>query len=294
MPGLAGERQPVVEQRGEAAHDREPEAHARRARLVGPPRHLVELVEHALAMLGRDADPAVDDLDRDARAAAPRADHDAAAARVAERVGDEVAQHALEKQRIRVDGEARAAPRQRERARARLGGELALEALEQRHQRHALALRRPARRPRGATGRSAARTAPRGRRARRARSRPAARARRRARCRASAATNSPSACSGWRRSWLAAASSWLLPRFADSAAARALDGRRASRLELADQVALRWRVASASVSTSLSRWPNASTNPSTTAITTAVYRCTGPPSAPTRAISGTSAGSTKP
>ena len=70
VAGLAREREPVVEQRGEAPDDREAEPHAGGARLVGAPRHLEELVEDALAVLGRDADAGVDDLDRDV--ASPR------------------------------------------------------------------------------------------------------------------------------------------------------------------------------------------------------------------------------
>ena len=111
------------------------------------------------------------------------------------------------------------------------------------------------------------------------RCRPAAPARRRVRAPRARRRYSPSACSGWRRSWLAAASSWLLARFAASAAARASMRGARLRLELGDEVDVlvaRWR-ASRSARRS-SWWPNASTKPSTTVITSAVYRCTGPPS----------------
>ncbi len=53
---------------------------------------------------------------------------------------------------------------------------------------------------------------------------------------ASAAANSPIACSGWRRSWLAAARNWLFARLAVSAAARADSARLSLRFEFVDQV----------------------------------------------------------
>jgi hypothetical protein len=99
-------------------------------------------------VLGRDADAAVDDLDRDARPAPARADDDAAAARVAQRVRGEVAQHALEELRVRLDGEPRRDEAQREAARGRLDAELARELVEQRRERHALAARVERARPR--------------------------------------------------------------------------------------------------------------------------------------------------
>ena len=154
MAGLAREREPVVEQRGEAPDDREAEPHAGRARLVGAPRHLEELVEDALAVLGRDADAAVDDLDRDVAAAPARAEDDAAARacsaapfatrlrsmRSSSSASDSTAS------RVRHDDSAR--PRD-----AASTANSAREPREQRRERHALAARARARRPRAATGR---------------------------------------------------------------------------------------------------------------------------------------------
>ena len=131
----------MVEQGGEPAHDREAEPHAARARPLGAPGHLEEFVEDALAMLGRDADAAVDDLDHDVAAAPTRADDHAASGRVPERVGHEVAEHSLEHQRIRDHRQPRAHERQRETARARLDRRFAREPREQRRERHALAAR---------------------------------------------------------------------------------------------------------------------------------------------------------
>ena len=73
------------------------------------------------------------------------------------------------------------------------------------------------------------------------------------------------ACSGWRKSWLAAASSCDFARFAASAARPRLDRRARLRPQLLDEVERsRSAIASDCVSTSLTRWPKASTKPSTT------------------------------
>ena len=74
----------MVEQRGEAPHDGEPEAHAapRRGAARRARAHLVELLEDPLAVLGGDAGAGVDDVDRDAAAAPPRADERRRRARV--------------------------------------------------------------------------------------------------------------------------------------------------------------------------------------------------------------------
>ena len=186
-------------------------------------------------MLGRDADARIDHVDRAVATAKRRAPTTTPPAGVTQRVGDQIAQDALEQHRDRCDREASSA---RKRGEARGGGlrrEIRAAAREQGLQAQRGALRRERAGLEAATGRAIARTALRARRPTLHARRPAASAPARARA-ASAAANSPSACSGWRRSWLAAARNWLFARLAVSAAVRASSGRLRLRLEFADQV----------------------------------------------------------
>ena len=93
----------MVEQRAKAADNREPEPHAVSRFSPRSSSDLHEFVEDPIAIGGRDSDAAVDDIDTHVRTAAPRAEHDAAAARVAERIGDEIAQDSLEQHGVRID-----------------------------------------------------------------------------------------------------------------------------------------------------------------------------------------------
>ena len=56
---------PVLEQRRQAAHDREAEAHARVHAVAARVADLVELLEDPRMVFRRDADARVDDVDRD-------------------------------------------------------------------------------------------------------------------------------------------------------------------------------------------------------------------------------------
>ena len=91
----------MIERLGEAAHDRqaEPEAAVDGAAAA----FALELLEDRLAAAGRNAGAGVADLDANAVAAAARAEQHAAAPRVAQRVGDEVLQDALQQQGVGAD-----------------------------------------------------------------------------------------------------------------------------------------------------------------------------------------------
>ena len=78
----------------EPAHDRQPEARAAMAGARGA--GAVERLEHALALRGRDAGPAVDDADEQPPAGHARAHRDRVAARVARAVLEQVGERALE------------------------------------------------------------------------------------------------------------------------------------------------------------------------------------------------------
>ena len=86
----------MLEQRGEAANDREAKSHAGARSAAARFAHLVELFENARLQRERDSDAGVDDVDGDLRAAAAGADQHAPALGVANRVGDEIAHDALE------------------------------------------------------------------------------------------------------------------------------------------------------------------------------------------------------
>ena len=86
--------------------------------------------------------PRVPHLERDRVAAAPaRADHHAALRRVAQRVGDEVAQDALQQHGVRAHREARRHDREPEVALDRLGREIVGEPVEQRIEEEGARLR---------------------------------------------------------------------------------------------------------------------------------------------------------
>ena len=238
-PGVDASVERMVEQRAEAAHDREAEPHAAPAHRGAAP---APSCTNSSKMRSRSARAMPTPVSTTSmRTAAPRRrapTHDAAASACS-----------AARWRRGCAGSARAAPdrcrrsharrhdAQREPARRRLRREVGREPREQR--RRARRRRAPgaARRHRAATGRAAARTAPpsastdawmlRDQRLhlRIARLAPT-----------SAAAKRPIACSGWRRSWLAAARNWLFARFAVSAAARARLRRPRLRLELVDQV----------------------------------------------------------
>ena len=220
--GHASRFQRMAQQRGQPAHDGQPESQAAPRRVRAHPRRgLNELVEDPVAIV-----PARSRCRcrrrrcaRRRRRAGRRATRRRPACRRA-RWRRSCARCAragpgrLHRERRRRDP-------QHQSGRRRLRREVGGDAREQRRQRHRADARASARRRRGATGRAVARTVPPAPRPTRGCSRPAGR-RRSSRVRAaSAAAKSPSACSGWRRSWLAAARNWLLARFAVSAAARA-------------------------------------------------------------------------
>src|SRR3546814_7398114 len=64
---------------------------------------LMELLEDPPALLLRDADPGIPDLDAQLAVAAPAPEQDAPFRRIADRVGQQVAENALEQMRIAVD-----------------------------------------------------------------------------------------------------------------------------------------------------------------------------------------------
>src|SRR3546814_12291777 len=63
----------------------------------------MELLEDPPALLLRDADPGIPDLDAQLAVAAPAPEQDAPFRRIADRVGQQVAENALEQMRIAVD-----------------------------------------------------------------------------------------------------------------------------------------------------------------------------------------------
>ena len=89
----------MIQQLHDAPNCREAEPQAARAiarRVV----QLIELFEDALVLFLGDADPGVPDLDAGDAAAPAATDHDAAAVRVADRIRDQVRQHAKQQRRI--------------------------------------------------------------------------------------------------------------------------------------------------------------------------------------------------
>ena len=114
------------------------------ASVAAPIADLVELLEDARAMLRRDADPRVDDVDRRRESPRLRAPMSTPPeSRVADRVGDEVAEDALEQRRRRCDHDARCRHAQREALRVRLRLQLGpSSARQQRAERDARGRRR--------------------------------------------------------------------------------------------------------------------------------------------------------
>jgi len=92
----------VVEQRGEAANDRQTQAHALFAMtLCGV--NLIELVEYPLAFRRRYAYAGIADLDRKKGSAAAHAEDGTAALGISNSVRHQIEQDPLEQQRIAVD-----------------------------------------------------------------------------------------------------------------------------------------------------------------------------------------------
>ena len=120
----------VAEQRGEADDDRQAEAETALVRVDGS-LAAVELVEDARALLRCDAGTGVPDLQGDRPAASPAADDDAARRGVAQRVGDQVAQDALDQHRVGAQVHARRHDREREAAFERHRSEVVRDAVEQ-------------------------------------------------------------------------------------------------------------------------------------------------------------------
>ncbi len=121
----------VTEQTRQPADDRKAQSQAARAvalRIAD----LVELLEHPVQVLGRDAGAAIPNLDGDVAAARSRAHDDAAPVRVTQRVRQQVAQDALEQHRVRADGARRRQHGELEVFLQRFRREVVGEAVEQR------------------------------------------------------------------------------------------------------------------------------------------------------------------
>ena len=132
------------EQHRDAAHDRQPEPDALAPVALGVV-ELHELLEHALARLGRDARSGVDHLHVERAPGARDGAHAHLAGRgVAQRVAQQVAQQAPEQDRIGVQRRLGRLGPQGEPPRARLRQELLDESVQQRRQRDRLQ-RRPQR-----------------------------------------------------------------------------------------------------------------------------------------------------
>ncbi len=130
-----GERDRVAEEIAQSPHDRQPQAQP----LVPVPVRaldLVELLEDAGPVLLRDADAGVAHLQDDAARAAARADQHPAGIGVADGVGHEVAQDALEEHRVGAHDDAGGDEAQREPLLLGRRGEVVGEAVEERLQRH--------------------------------------------------------------------------------------------------------------------------------------------------------------
>lgn len=95
----------MLQERGYAPHDGEPQAQAAVGIAAARGAYLVELLEDARLQRRGDADAGVDHIDRDVGPARPGADQDAPALGVADGVGHEIAHHTLEQRRIAADGE---------------------------------------------------------------------------------------------------------------------------------------------------------------------------------------------
>jgi hypothetical protein len=119
-----------TEQSRDASDDgeAEPESETAVARRIAD---LVELAEDRLLVFLRDADAAVAHFEQDLRTAAARGDEDAALARVANGVGDEIAEQAMQQQLVADDDERRRAKAQRN---VLLRGGLQMLRLEQREE----------------------------------------------------------------------------------------------------------------------------------------------------------------
>ena len=125
----------VAEEIAQAPHDRQPQAQPLVPVAVRA-LDLVELLEDAGPMLLRDADAGVAHLEDDAARAAARADQHPARIGVADGVGHEVAQDALEEHRVGAHDGARGDEAQREALLLGRRGEVVGEAVEERLQRH--------------------------------------------------------------------------------------------------------------------------------------------------------------
>ena len=94
----------MVEQLRETAHDREAEADALGA-IALRIAELVELLEHMLLLVGGNAATRIPDLDAELITTAAAADDDAAAIRVRDCIRNDVAQDALQQQRVARHGQ---------------------------------------------------------------------------------------------------------------------------------------------------------------------------------------------
>ena len=135
------EYQYVVQQCGKATDDGKAQSHAASGIANRCRMHLVELVEDALAMGRFDADAGIDDIERDMGAHPACAEDDAAMLRVAQRVREQVAQHAFERSGIALDDEPRRHHAQCQAARQCKRRQLLDHSREERPQRDAASLR---------------------------------------------------------------------------------------------------------------------------------------------------------
>ena len=93
---------------GKTANDRQSESHST-VGFIGNDvvSNLIELLEDPRLMLDGNADAGIDDFNGDTRAAPSCADDNPASARIAHRIGNQVAEDAREERGIAVDGEMR-------------------------------------------------------------------------------------------------------------------------------------------------------------------------------------------
>jgi hypothetical protein len=92
---LRAHGQCVAEQLSQAAHDRESQSDALGS-IALRVAELIELLEHVLLLVPRNATARVPHLDAQITSPAPAADHDAAAVRIRDGIRDDVAQDAFQ------------------------------------------------------------------------------------------------------------------------------------------------------------------------------------------------------
>src|SRR5208282_2726798 len=108
-PGFERRLSSQAKQVGQATDDGEPEPQPLGAVSLGIPK-LDEFLEDVGLLILRNADAGVPDLDRDRIPAPAAADQDTPAVGVARRIGDEVAEDAVDQRRIGVDDRGAAHP----------------------------------------------------------------------------------------------------------------------------------------------------------------------------------------